>query len=192
MKSKSFVIPTIVLALISLASAIQLTLEKIELWKNPNYIPTCSWNPLFSCQGPMNSWQSSVFVLPNPIIGIAGFAILALIAFTALFVKFPKWYWTLWLTGVTAAFGFIIWLITQSLYDIQALCIYCMIVWTCVIPIFWITVSEYIKTYYPNVTWLSYVARAKWALIIASYFTVALMIYLQFSDFFNLLIRTTF
>ena len=187
MKSKSFLITSIILAFISLLSATQLTLEKIELWKNPDYIPSCSWNPLFSCQGPMNSWQSSVFVVPNPIIGMVGFSLLILIAFTAFFVKLPKWYWTAYLVGITMAMGLIGWLITQSLYDIQALCIYCMIVWTCMIPLFWLTLSNYIKEFYPE-SWARFIPRFKIQLIIATYGAVVLMIYTQFQDFFNFLV----
>lgn len=186
-QSKAYLVTMIVLAFISLVSAVQLTLEKIELWKNPDYVPTCSWNPLFSCQGPMNSWQSSVFVLPNPIIGIAGFSLVILIAFTAFFVKLPKWYWATYLGGIVAAFGFVIWLITQSLYDIQALCIYCMIVWSCLIPMFWLTLAEFFKTFYPNKSFSKRFNQLKWAIIIASYLTVILMIYTQFSSSLNLI-----
>jgi uncharacterized membrane protein len=187
MKSKSYLITSIVLALISLVSATILTLEKIELWKNPNYIPSCSWNPLFSCQGPMNSWQSSLFVVPNPIIGMVGFSLVILISFTALFVKLPKWYWTLHLIGVTLAFSLIAWLITQSFYDIKALCIYCMIVWTCMIPLFWLTLSSYIKQYYPE-SKLAFINRVKVPLIVATYLAVILMMYIQFQSFFNFLL----
>lgn len=184
MKTKPFLITTIVLALISLISSIQLTLEKIELWKNPNYITSCSWNPVFSCKGPMNSWQSTVFVLPNPIIGIAGFSLVILIAFTALFVKLPKWYWMLYLTGITLATTLVGWLITQTLYDINALCIYCMIVWACVIPLFWLTLSYVIKEFFPK-SWARFLPPLKYVLILFSYGVVIVMIYAQFRPFFD-------
>lgn len=187
MKSKPYLITSMILGLISLISAIVLTLEEIKLWQNPNYIPSCSWNPLFSCQGPMSSWQAHVFVLPNPIIGIAGFTLLIFMGLIGLFVKMPKWFWTLHLIGISAATVFLGWLVTQTLYDIQALCIYCMIVWACMFPLFWLTISRYIMDYYPD-SKLAAINRIKIPLIIATYGAVMLMIYAQFQDFFNFLI----
>lgn len=187
MNKKSFLITSIILAVISLVSATKLLLEEIELWKNPNYIPSCSWNPMFSCQGPMSSWQAHVFGVPNPVIGIVGFSLVILITFTALFVKLPKWYWTAYLIGISAAMVFIAWLITQTLYDIHALCIYCMIVWACIIPLFWLTLSKYITEFYPN-SWAKFIPRFKVPLIIASYGTIVLMIYAQFYSFINFMI----
>lgn len=191
-KNKPYLISMIVLAFISLVSATQLTLEKIELWKNPDYVPTCSWNPLFSCQGPMQSWQAGVFGIPNPIIGMVGFAFVVLIAFTAFFVQLPKWYWALYSLGVTFAYGFIVWLITQALYDIEALCVYCMIVWVCVIPMFWLTWAEFFKAHYPNNKASFYFNRLKWPIIILNYVIVIVMIYVQFTGPLNFLIKSLF
>lgn len=188
---KSYLITVIILSTIALFSALQLLMEKIELWKNPNYIPTCSWNPLFSCQGPMSSWQSSVFIIPNPVIGIVGFSLVILIAFTAFFVQHPKWYWATYTIGTFGAFLFITWLMTQSLYDIQALCIYCMIVWATVIPLFWLTLAEYLKTYHQN-KWVTRFNQLKWLIIIINYFTIILMIYLQFPTEINLMVKQIF
>ena len=141
MKSKTFIFSSIILAIISLVSATILTLEKIQLWKDPSYVPSCSWNPLFSCQGPMNSWQSSLFVVPNPIIGMMGFAMVITILIISLSVTFPKKIWGLYLIGIALAFIFIIWLMFQTLYVIGALCIYCMVVWAALIPLFWLTAA---------------------------------------------------
>lgn len=186
--SKSYLFTVISLAFIGLLAALQLMMEKIELWKNPDYVPTCSWNPLFSCQGPMESWQSGVFWgIPNPLIGIVAFVVLIVVSITALNVKFPKWYWGLWLIGITAGWLFAMWLMTQSLYDIKALCIYCMVVWAMVIPLFWITLTTFIKTY-SDKKWTQYLYGARYALIILNYATIILMIYVQFADFFNLIL----
>ena len=187
MKSKPYLITSIVFGVISLISAIILTLEEIALWKNPNYVPSCSWNPLFSCQGPMQSWQAHVFVMPNPIIGIVGFSFLIFMGIMGLLMKMPKWFWTLHAIGITLATIFIGWLISQTIYDIKALCIYCMIVWSCMIPLFWMTVSRYFLDYYPN-SKLVAIERIKIPLIVASYCAVAVMIYAQFHDFFDFLL----
>lgn len=189
MHTKKFNFTIIGLSFIALLAALQLMLEKIELWKNPNYIPTCSWNPLFSCQGPMESWQSAALFIPNPLLGTMGFAGLIIVAITALFAKLPKIYWKFYLAGVTFAYGYIFWLITQSLYDIQALCIYCMVVWAMVIPIFWLSVTSYVKTFGKETKVNQRFYQSRWAIIAFNYFAVMAMIYFQFADFFNFLLR---
>ena len=124
--------------LIGLVAAVVLLVEKIALIENPSYIPSCSINPVLSCGSVMTTAQAEAFGIPNPIIGIAGFA--ATTALGAALLAggtFQRWLWASIQVGVTFAMVFIHWLIYQSLYSIGALCPYCMIVWAVTIPIFW-------------------------------------------------------
>jgi len=187
MKSKTFIFSSIILAIISLVSATILTLEKIQLWKDPSYVPSCSWNPLFSCQGPMNSWQSSLFVIPNPLIGMMGFAMVITILIISLSVTFPKKIWGLYLIGIALAFIFIIWLMFQTLYVIGALCIYCMVVWAALIPLFWVTAAAFVKEYYSK-SKLMIISNMLPSFIIITYGIFIALIYTQFHTFFNQLI----
>lgn len=126
--------------LIGLAAAVVLLVEKIALIENPDYIPTCSINPVLSCGSVMTTPQAEAFGIPNPIIGIAGFAAVAMVGAAILAgAVFRRWFWIGVQVGVTFAVVFVHWLIYQSLYVIGALCPYCMIVWTVTIPIFWYT-----------------------------------------------------
>lgn len=129
-------------SLLGVIASTILLMEKIELWKNPDYIPSCSWNPLFSCQGPMMSWQSSaLFGLPNPLIGAVGFAVAGVVALLLALSSSPAWLRKVWWVGNTAALGYVFWLMSQSLWDIQALCIYCMVVWAVTIALFWVSTA---------------------------------------------------
>lgn len=65
--------------LIGLAAAVGLLVEKIALLENSDYIPTCNVNPVLSCGSVMTTPQAEAFGVPNPIIGIAGFAVVAAI-----------------------------------------------------------------------------------------------------------------
>jgi hypothetical protein len=47
--------------------------------------------------------------------------------------------------GHTFGVLFITWLQYSSLYEIQKLCIYCMVVWTVTIPIFWMTTAYNVR-----------------------------------------------
>lgn len=132
--------------LIGLVAAVVLLVEKIALTINPEYIPTCSINPILSCGTVMNTSQAAVFGLPNPIIGIAGFAAVAVVGAAILAGGiFQRWFWIGMQVGVTFAVVFVHWLIYQSLYVIGALCPYCMIVWAVTIPIFWLVTVQFLQ-----------------------------------------------
>lgn len=75
--------------------------------------------------------------MPNPLIGIAGFAALAALGVTLIAkASLPRWVWLAIQAGLTFAVVFIHWLFFQSLYRIEALCPYCMVVWVVTIPSF--------------------------------------------------------
>ncbi|MFK3984285.1 vitamin K epoxide reductase family protein [Micromonospora sp. NPDC050397] len=124
--------------LIGLASSAILIIEKIRLLSRPGYVPTCSINPIMSCGSVMNSWQAEALGLPNPLLGVAGFAVVTTIGVAVLArAVLPRWFWLGLQTGAALGLILIHWLIFQSLYRINALCPYCMIVWAVTIPIFW-------------------------------------------------------
>lgn len=121
---------------IGLAASGTLTIEKIELLADPTYTPSCSINPVMACSPVMSSWQASLFGFPNPLIGIAAFAVVVTMGVGVLAgARFPKWMWAGLQIGVVLALVFVHWLIYSSLYDIGKLCIYCMVVWSVTIPL---------------------------------------------------------
>ena len=74
---------------------------------------------------------------PNPLTGIAGFAIVATIGAAMLAgATFRRWFWLGLQAGTVFGIAFVTWLMIQSLYSIGALCPYCMIVWAVMVPIF--------------------------------------------------------
>jgi uncharacterized membrane protein len=126
--------------LIGLLAAFVLSVEKIEILKDPSFQPSCNINPILSCGSVMITPQAEVFGFPNPFLGIIGFTAIAVTGFAMLAgAKFKRWYWLLLQLGVLFAIGFVHWLIFQTIYRIGALCPYCMVVWAATIPIFWYT-----------------------------------------------------
>ena len=114
--------------------------EKIELLKDPNYVPSCSINPILSCGSVMQTAQAEAFGFPTPIRGVAGFAIVVPVGLAVLAGGVLRgWFWGGVQAGVTFGVVFVHWLIFQSLYRIDALCPYCMVVWVVTIPLFWYT-----------------------------------------------------
>lgn len=123
---------------IGLIAAIILTNEDFNLFKNPQYVPVCNLNPILNCGNVAKSTQNHAFGIPNPFLGIAGFAILATIGAAGVAgAKFKRWFWQAIEAGVIFAVIFIHWMVFQALYRLGELCIFCMVVWSVTIPIFW-------------------------------------------------------
>jgi uncharacterized membrane protein len=125
---------------IGFLAAFALTIEKIAKLADPGYVPTCSLNPVVSCGSVMDSPQAAAFGFPNPLIGVAAFAVVSTVGVVLLSgFQAPRWFWLGMQLGVTFGVAFVHWLIYASLNLIGALCPYCMIVWLVTIPIFWYT-----------------------------------------------------
>ncbi|WP_049575077.1 vitamin K epoxide reductase family protein [Nocardiopsis sp. SBT366] len=144
--------------LVGLIAAAALLVERIRVLADPDHVPACSFNPVLSCGTVMVTPQAEVFGVPNPLVGVACFAVVtavgaALLARTELGtgartgqgtvlgsgadLGFRRWFWLGLQAGCLFGVVFVHWLIFQSLYRIGALCPYCMVVWAVTIPLFW-------------------------------------------------------
>jgi uncharacterized membrane protein len=125
---------------VGIVSSVIITLDKLNLLANPDFVPACSLNPVMDCGVVIRSAQAAIFGLPNPILSLIGFTAVTVIGVSLLAgAKFPAWYWRLFNLGGLLGTIFVHWLIYQSVYSIQALCIWCMVAWAVTIPIFWYT-----------------------------------------------------
>ena len=175
--------------LIGWIASFQLTLDKISVLSDPNYSPACDINPVLSCGSVIVTEQASVFGFPNPIIGLGGFAVVVTIGvLLASKVQIPRWIWLGLNVGALAGMGFVVWLVSQSLYSIGALCPWCMVVWTVTIAIFWIVTAEnagaarFSKGDTPGAI-ADTIAALRWVLIGATYLVVAGLIFIRWMDF---------
>lgn len=126
---------------LGLTSSVVLTIEKFAVLTDPGYRPSCSINPVISCGSIMTSWQAELFGFPNPLLGLVGFAVVLTLGVLVLSgVVLPRWYVSAVFVGLSAAVAFVHWLIFQSLYRIEALCPYCMVVWLATVLAWWYTV----------------------------------------------------
>ena len=124
--------------LLGLVASFVLAVEKYALLADPSYVPTCSLNPVLSCGSIMSSAQAEAFGFPNPLLGIAGFAVVASTgAALVAGARVAGWFWGGLQVGVSLGVVFVHWLIFSSLYRIGALCPYCMVVWAVTVPMFW-------------------------------------------------------
>ncbi|WP_459548246.1 vitamin K epoxide reductase family protein [Nocardia sp. X0981] len=162
-------------------ASLALLVEDFKLLSEPGYVPSCSLNPVLSCGSVMATDQAQVLGFPNPIMGVIGFSVVVTLAVLSVAgVGLPRWIWTgLWL-GTAAGTLFICWLIFQSLYRINALCPYCMVVWAIITPLLAVLTGQ---------LWgndrgaLRVVAEWRWTFVAVFYAVVLVLVFLRFQDY---------
>lgn len=119
-------------------AAFQLTIEKFHAFANPGEGASCDFSILVQCTANLDSWQGSVFGFPNPILGLTGWMAPVVVGMALLAgARFARWFWLLFWAGTVFAFGFVVWLIGQSIYSLATLCPWCMVTWLVTIPTFY-------------------------------------------------------
>lgn len=128
----------IICGTIGLIAAAVIMVDKVKLLEDPTFSPACDLNPVVSCGSVMQSDQANAFGFPNPIIGLAAFPVLIVTGVVMLAgAQLKRWYFIGLQLGTIFGIGFVHWLFYQSVYNIGALCPYCMAVWAVTITSFW-------------------------------------------------------
>ncbi|MBT2439431.1 vitamin K epoxide reductase family protein [Streptomyces sp. ISL-36] len=124
-----------------------ITIDKFKLLEDPNFQPGCSLNPVVSCGNIMKSEQAAVFGFPNPLLGLVTFgAVLAVGAGLLAGARYRGWFWLGLNAGMGFGVGFCTWLMYQSLYEINALCLWCCLTWTATLVMFWYVTAHNVRT----------------------------------------------
>lgn len=127
----------IVGGVIGFIAAFALTLDKFQTLEHPTSTLSCNISVIVQCGKNLDSAQGSAFGFPNPVIGLAGFFTVLVVGVSILAgARFARWYWIIFNLGLTFAIGFVIWLISQSIFVLGTLCPWCMVVWAVTIPLF--------------------------------------------------------
>lgn len=128
-------------------AAFSLTMERLHLLSDPDAILGCNFSPLVQCGKNLTSWQGALFGFPNPILGLTGWVAPIVVGAAILAgARFARWFWLLFLAGVTLAFVFVIWLISQSVFVLGTLCPWCMVTWVVTIPTFYAVLLHVLRT----------------------------------------------
>ena len=129
-KSNRWIFGTmLVFGVIGLVASLILAIEKIHLIENPNAELSCSINIVLNCASVMKTWQSSLFDFPNPYIGLMAYSVVITVAVAGLSrIRFPRPF----MLAAQICYGlgliFAYWLFFQSVYVIQILCPWCLLV----------------------------------------------------------------
>lgn len=115
--------------IVGLIASFVLAVEEFHLIKDPTTVLSCTINLVLNCSTVMQTWQASVFGFPNMFIGLMAFPIVILAATLGLIgAKLPRWFWLKAQIGYVLGAIFAYWLFFNSLYDIEVLCPWCLIV----------------------------------------------------------------
>jgi uncharacterized membrane protein len=172
--------------IIGIFASIELIIQKIAVLSDPDFVPNCDINPILSCGSVISTEQASLFGFPNPVLGVIGFTIV--IMFGALLftgVELPRLMWLGLNFGALAGMIFVIWLVSQSLYVIGALCPWCMVVWAVTIPIFWQVTTDNLASNKLSLgkSLSEVIVTLKWILISATYLIIMALIFVRWQDF---------
>ncbi|MFD0405267.1 vitamin K epoxide reductase family protein [Kitasatospora sp. NPDC127116] len=180
--------------LVGLAASAVLTFDKLRILENPSYVPSCNINPIISCGSVMRTEQAEVFGFPNPLLGLAAFGALTAIGAGLLAgAGYRRWFWLGLNAGTALGVVFAHWLIHQALYDIGALCPYCMVVWATVVVLFWYTTLHNLRTgVIPagprSAVVVREAARYHWALPVLWAAVIALLVLNRFWSYWSTLL----
>ncbi|MGW8358466.1 vitamin K epoxide reductase family protein [Streptomyces wedmorensis] len=164
--SRAFAWLLVITGAAGLLAAWVITIDKIKLLEDPNFTPGCSLNPIVSCGNIMKSEQASVFGFPNPMLGLVTYAMVIAIGVGLLAgARYRRWYWLGLNAGTLFGVGFCTWLMYQSLYEINSLCLWCCLAWVATIVMFWYVTSHNVRngvipaprglrTFFDEFTWV--------------------------------------
>lgn len=127
--SSALYVVMLIAAVCGFIAAFVLSVEKLELAQNPDAVLSCSVNVVLNCASVMKTPQASLFGFPNSYLGIAGFAVVIAVAVGGLLgVKYTRAYLLTAQVFYTLGLIFAYWLFFQSVFVIQVLCPWCLVV----------------------------------------------------------------
>lgn len=130
-------------AVLSLIAAFVLSVESLELARNPNATLSCSINVVVNCATVAKTWQANLLGFPNSFFGMVAEPVVITVAIAGLAgVKFPRRF--MYVAEIFYTFGllFALWLLYESFFIIQVLCPWCLLV-TATTLFVWFAITRY-------------------------------------------------
>jgi uncharacterized membrane protein len=116
-------------ALLSLLAAFVLSVESIEIAKNPDASLSCSVNAVLNCATVAKHPTANLLGFPNSFLGLIAEPVVITVAIAGLAgVRFPRRFMLSAQVFYTAGFIFAYYLLFVSMFVIQALCPWCLLV----------------------------------------------------------------
>lgn len=143
----SWAVVALLTAALGLFGSISLVVEKWKILQDPLHVTACDINATLSCGTVIRSSQANLLGFPNPFIGLVAYTLVIVIAVGVLAgARYRAWYWLGLLAGQVLGQIFLLWLWTQATFEINALCLYCMLVWLVHPVLLMATVARCVRT----------------------------------------------
>jgi uncharacterized membrane protein len=114
---------------LSLIASFVLSVDAVRLAADPATNLSCNINTVLSCGTVGTSWQAQLFGFPNAFLGLIAEPVVITIAVASLGgVRFPRWFMFAAQVVYTLGLIFAYWLFYQSMFNIGALCPWCLLV----------------------------------------------------------------
>ncbi len=143
----------------------------------------CDFSAWVSCSSVIASPQSEAFGFPNSFIGVIGFAVVLTLGVVWLAGAPAKgWIWGGLQAGTVFGISFVTWLQHETIYEIGALCPYCMVVWVVMIPLFVGVTAHSLRLIAPQAGITRFLSN--WTVLIVAlwYVAVAAAIWFEFGS----------
>ena len=166
--------------------AFALTLERLHVLANPDATLSCDLASFISCKSVMLSDQAKLFGFPNPLIGLSAFMFPIAVGVAVLAgARFARWFWNTFMVGITLGFVFIVWLAHEAIFDIGALCPYCMVAWAGMIPMFWhllvfLLAEDIIRVPVRTIGFIESIRTSAWVFTLVTEFALIAVIAVKF------------
>lgn len=116
-------------ALVSLLAALVLSVEAIQLARDPGAALSCSVNAVVNCATVAKAPQASTYGIPNSFFGLMAEPIVLTVAIAGLAgTRFPRWFMAAAQVGYALGFLYAYYLLGVSYFVIGALCPWCLLV----------------------------------------------------------------
>lgn len=130
-------------SILSLIAAFVLSVEAIEIAKNPHATLSCSINIILNCATVARHPSAMLFGFPNSFLGLITEPVVITVAIAGLAgVKFPKLFMAIAQVFYTLGFLFALYLLYTSMFVIGALCPWCLLV-TLTTTLVWFSITRY-------------------------------------------------
>jgi len=184
-ESRTLALLLIVTGAVGLLASLVLSVDKVQQLQDKiagkESVFFCDRSAWVSCSSVIASPQSEAFGFPNSFIGVTGFAVVLTLGVVWLAGGPTKgWIWAGLQAGTVFGISFVTWLQHETIYDIGALCPYCMVVWVVMIPLFVGVTRHSLRLWAPDADITRLVAN--WTVLIVAlwYIAVAAAIWFEF------------
>ena len=130
-------------SLLSLLAAFVLSVEALQLAKNPDASLSCSVNVVLNCATVAKHPSAEMLGFPNSFIGMMAEPVVITVAIAGLAgIKFPRRFMRWAQVGYTVGLAYALYLFGISFFVIQALCPWCLLV-TLTTILVWFSITRY-------------------------------------------------